>query len=220
MIRDQFALPRSIRSAIHPRPFQASKAATGSRSFFHVTPTRLQWWKQTISEPELLENVPAAHLASFSSNTAAISHLRTSLKARRYAVCPTINSASFVDAGLMPYVERESGEAISNLVERVIKGMEKSLGRHVRTDAEVDAVYKSTFWLLAAKLLQEKRGPRNFITIKLEDIDDVFRRVGLHYGDTNGLPPGGPSWRNAITQAAQTIDQFHLPGWLTFLLMP
>jgi hypothetical protein len=92
-------------------------------------------------------------------------------------------------------------------VERVIREMEKSLGRHVRTYADVNAVYKSTFWLLAAKLLKEKRVP-NFITIDLEDIDDVFRRVGLHYGDTGGLPPGGPSWRDAIAEAARTIDRF------------
>jgi hypothetical protein len=107
----------------------------------------------------------------------------------------------------MPFIERESGEAISALVERVIKGMEKSLGRHVRTDTDVDAVYKSTFWLLAAKVLREKRVP-NFITIKLDDIDDVFRRVGVHYGDTNGLPPGGPLWRDAIREAAETIEKF------------
>ena len=201
----------SIDTTGDPAAAVAGLQALGAPVVFSCRADRLHWWKQTTGEPELLENVPAAHLGNFFKrhrNDFSPSHVFEGKTLRRL---PHQKQLTFVDAGLMPFVERESGEAISALVERVIKGMEKSLGRHVRTNADVDAVYKSTFWLLAAKLLREKRVP-NFITIKLDDIDDVFRRVGLHYGDTDGLPPGGLSWRNAIKEAARTIDAFPRGG--------
>jgi hypothetical protein len=44
--------------------------------------------------------------------------------------------------------------------------------------------------------------------MNLSDIDDVFSRVGRHYGDTAGLPPGGKAWRRAIEQAATTVHEY------------
>jgi hypothetical protein len=190
-----------------PAAAVAGLKTLGSPIVFSCYADKLQWWKQTTGNAELLENIASTHVRNFfdqHKDDFSPTHIFEGKTLRRL---PHQKQLTFVDAGLMPLIERESGEAISALVERVIKAMEKSLGRHVKTNADVDAVYKSTFWLLAAKLLREKRVP-SFITIKLEDIDDVFRRVGLHYGDTEGLPPGGPSWRNAIKEAARTINSF------------
>jgi type I restriction-modification system DNA methylase subunit len=190
-----------------PAPGVAALRALGAPIVFSCHAGKLQWWKQTTTAPELLANIEAANVKRFFDEHRDDLSPQNVFEGKTLRRLPQRKQLSFVDAGLMPQVERESGEAISALVERVIQGMEKSLGRHVKTDADVNAVYKSTFWLLAAKVLREKRVP-NFIMIKLVDIDDVFRRVGLHYGDTNGLPPGGPSWRSAIKEAAQTIESF------------
>lgn len=185
----------------------ASLKPLGAPVIFACHSGRMQWWKQTTGSPEILESIDAGQVKGFFSEHAADFAPANIFEGKTRRRLPGQTQLTFVDAGLMPLVEHESGAELSSLVERVIRGMEKSLGRHIKTGAEVDAVYKSTFWLLAAKVLREKR-VQNFITIKLDDIDDVFRRVGLHYGDTNGLPPGGKSWRAAITEAADTIDGF------------
>ena len=179
----------------------------GAPVVFAYHTATLQWWKQTTGSPHLVESIDASYVSRFfdeHKNDFSPGNIFEGKTRRRL---PGQTQLTFVDAGLMPFVERESGEALSALVEHVIRGMESTLGRHVKSDSDVDAVYKSTFWLLAAKMLREKRVER-FRSIDLKDIDDVFRRVGLHYGDTDGLPPGGRPWRHAIEQAAAAIDQF------------
>lgn len=197
----------SLDASSDPLPAVVALKPLGAPVVFSCHSGKLQWWKQTTGMPQLLENVDSYHVKRFFDEHRDDFSPQNIFEGKTLRRLPHRSQLTFVDAGLMPLVERDSGEAISALVERVIKGMETSLARHVKTDADVDAVYKSTFWLLAAKVLREKRVP-NFVTIKLDNIDDVFRRVGLHYGDTNGLPPGGPSWRNAITEAAETIEKF------------
>lgn len=197
----------SVDLASDPAVAVTALRPSGAPVVFACHAGKLLWWKQTTGAPQLVETIEAAHVKRFFEEHRDDFAPQRIFEGKTFRRLPHRQQLTFVDAGLMPMVERESGEAISALVERVIRGMETSLGRHVRRDADVNAVYKSTFWLLAAKLLREKRVP-NFITIRLDDIDDVFRRVGLHYGDTNGLPPGGHAWRQAIAEAAHSIDDF------------
>lgn len=110
----------------------------------------------------------------------------------------------FVDAGLMPAVERNAGEALHRLVEGAIQDLTTALGGKLRSRKAFEDLYKTVFWLLAAKLLHEKRVDK-FKRIDLTDVDEVFRRVGRHYADIDDLPPGGEAWRPAIDHAAANI---------------
>ncbi|MCY2952979.1 MAG: N-6 DNA methylase [Planctomycetota bacterium] len=110
----------------------------------------------------------------------------------------------FVDAGLMPAVERRNGEALHRLVEDVIQGLANRLRGQLRSQKNFEDLYRTTFWLLAAKLLHDK-GVEKFRKITLTDVDEVFMRVGRHYADVEGYPPGGRAWRPAIEDAAATI---------------
>ena len=107
----------------------------------------------------------------------------------------------------MPLLEKQTGEALSGLVDSVILGIERSLDKSISTKGDVEAAFKSVFWLLAAKILHDKRVP-NFKKLSLKDIDQVFSRVGRHYGDTGDLPPGGRAWRRAIENAAATVQGY------------
>jgi len=171
----------------------------------------MQWWKQTTASPEILANIDAGQVRSFFDKHAQDFSPAMIFEGKTRRRLPGQTQLHFVDVGLMPMVERSAGDDLSRLVERVIHGMEKSLGKHIRTKADIDSVFKSAFWLLAAKMLRDKQ-VKDFKTIKLGEIDDVFRRVGLHYGDTQGLPPGGRAWRASIEVAAATIDQFTYLG--------
>lgn len=117
----------------------------------------------------------------------------------------------FVDAGLMPAVERNAGEALQRLVEGAIQDLTTALGGKLRSRKAFEKLYKTVFWLLAAKLLHEK-GVDKFRRIDLTDVDEVFKRVGRHYADTEDLPPGGRVWRPAIDDVAADIASWDCLG--------
>jgi len=54
-----------------------------------------------------------------------------------------------------------------------------------------------------------------FKNVNLGDIDDVFDRVGKHYGATDNLPPRGKGWHKATAAAAQRIADFENLGNLS-----
>jgi hypothetical protein len=110
----------------------------------------------------------------------------------------------FFDAGLMPAVERRRGEALTRLVERVISGLRGELGARLKSPQAQESVYRTVFWLLAAKILHDKSVP-NFKQINLRDVDEVFDRIGKHHGETGRFPPFGRSGRSAIDAATAQI---------------
>lgn len=183
----------------------------GAPVVFSCHSGKMQWWKQTTVSPEILANIDAGQVRSFFDKHAQDFSPAMIFEGKTRRRLPGQTQLHFVDVGLMPMVERFAGDALSRLVERVIRGMEKSLGKQIRTKADIESVFKSAFWLLAAKMLRDKQ-VKDFKTIRLREVEDVFRRVGLHYGDTQGLPPGGKAWRASIEEAAATIDQFAYLG--------
>ena len=110
----------------------------------------------------------------------------------------------FFDAGLMPAVERKRGEVLTRLVEDVITGLRGELGPKLESRRAQEDVYRTVFWLLAAKILHDKSVP-NFIRIDLKNVDEVFERIRRHHGETRRFPPFGRSGRPAIDAAAERI---------------
>ncbi len=113
----------------------------------------------------------------------------------------------FVDVGLMPALERKTGEALNRLVTQAISTLLDDLGGKVRSRQAREGVYKSVFWMLAAKLLKEKT-VRGFKSLDLNDIGSVFRVVGEHYKEARDYPPGDRTWEPALARVATTIA-----GW-------
>lgn len=178
----------------------------GAPVVFACHDNRLQWWKQTLDLPWLIDTIEAGDVRGFFVEHAQDFAPATIFDGKTRRRLPGQTQLTFIDAGLMPLLEKRTGEALSRLVESVILGIEKMLGK-IETKVDSEAAFKSIFWLLAAKILRDKRVP-NFRSLRLSDIDDVFMRVGRHYGDTGGLPPGGKAWRRAIEQAASTVNRY------------
>ena len=184
---------------------------TGAPVVFACRGDHMEWWKQSTGRPEFKGTVDTRKLNAFFGEHKDDFNPGTVYEAKTRRCLPGQKQLHFVDVGLMPSIERTVAEDLSRLIERVIRDAEQSLGKQATSKRDVEAVFKSAFWLLAAKMLRDKQ-VNNFKTIRLTDVDDVFRRVGRHYGDTNGLPPGGKRWRSAIEGAAATIDQFGFLG--------
>jgi type I restriction-modification system DNA methylase subunit len=124
---------------------------------------------------------------------------------------PAARQLWFVDIGLMPALERRAGETLHRLVEGAIQDLSSELKGQLRGHKAYVDLYKTVFWLLAAKLLHEKR-VENFKRIDLTNVDEVFKRVGNHYADMEDLPPGGQQWRPAIDAVARNVAQWGFLG--------
>ncbi|MFS8070632.1 MAG: class I SAM-dependent DNA methyltransferase, partial [Byssovorax sp.] len=75
---------------------------------------------------------------------------------------------------------------------------------------------KSVFWLLAAKILQDKKVP-GFIQLDLDDLDTVFGRLARHYHSTQPSPVTArdDKRRAALLEAVAGIKRFAHLGLLS-----
>lgn len=201
---------RSACIAVVDAPFAPVDAVTAVRPLgapvvFACHRGNLQWWVQTTGEPRLFEIVSGRSVGNFFRDHRAELSPRTVFEAKTFRRLPGQTQLSFVDAGLMPFVERSEGERLSRCVESAFRDIEKVLGRSLKSASDSDNAIKATFWLLGAKTLRDK-AVDGFKTLDLTDVDDVFERVGRHYGVPGDVPPAGRAWRDATLAAAKRFS--------------
>jgi len=188
-------------------PGQAVEAAgpLGAPVVFACPGGQVQWWKQTTGRPVLQESIDARHVRRFFDCHRKDFRPANIFEGKTLRRLPTRKQLDFVDAGLMPFVERTAGERLGRLVEKALGDIEAELGRKIAGEADARDAIKATFWLLGAKALHDKCVPK-FRALDLSDIDEVFALVGKHYGVPDGLPPRGRRWRAATAAAAARIS--------------
>jgi hypothetical protein len=196
------------------RKAAASCAGLGAPTAIVCGKDALEWWSIAIDGPkdsrifsiDEVDGFFRVHGKELSPESIYSAKMRRSPRGH-----PTQTQLWFVDIGLMPATERRIGETLHRLVVSLIQGLANSLGSKIRVKRDYEDLYKTVFWLLAAKILHEK-GVDRFKRLTLTDIDEVFARVGKHYADVDGLPPGGAPWRQAIEGAASLVAQWGYLG--------
>ena len=115
----------------------------------------------------------------------------------------------FVDAGFLPMVEEEAGQKLTNLVERVVAETKHSLGWGEISEADGRWLLQSIFWLLAAKILQDKMVP-GFVRLDLTEVEDVYDRLAKHYQSESPRPIQISNTRrhDALVAASKDIKAF------------
>jgi hypothetical protein len=187
------------------RTSAARVSMLGAPTVFVCHAEGVDWWAMGPSGPK---GEPRSH--AWSEIGAVMYQERESLLPSRIYASKLRKPGSpgeqlwFFDAGLMPAVEKKRGETLTRLVEDVINGLRNELGARLNERQAQEDVYRTVFWLLAAKILHDKRVPR-FKQISLTDVDEVFDRIGKHHGETGRFPPFGKSGRPAIDAAAERI---------------
>lgn len=177
----------------------------GAPTVFVCQPSSVDVWRLTPAGPSGLRSLSAADVPSFFDEHQADLSPKAIHDAKMRRPIVRLRQMQFVDLGLMSAVERQAGETLHRLVEGAIQELAEALGEKLaRSKTGYEKLYKTVFWLLAAKLLHEKH-VSNFIRIDLTDVDQVFDRVAKHYGSTDNLPPGGKRWRPAIDHVARNI---------------
>lgn len=167
----------------------------------------LDWWQLSITGPREPKTIRASEIEGFFRAQAAQLRPENIYAAKLHRPVPSGVQMQFVDVGLMPALERKAGEALNRLVTQAIRTLMVDLGGKVRARTDYEGVYKTVFWLLAAKLLKEK-AVNGFKSLDLNDIGSVFAVVGRHYKDARDCPPGDRSWRPALARVASSIA-----GW-------
>jgi N-6 DNA Methylase len=192
----------------HAEPSSAVNACKelGAPVLFVTYQGRIQWWTQGVREPMLRASLTEEELPAFfaqhQKQLAPLAPYRAKTRGRfekEYQL-------SFVDVGLVALVEGETGEALSRLIERVIVDATRQLGLKTLTKAAGRKLFQSVFWLLAAKILRDKRVPV-FQDVDLADLDRVLPQVANHYGARLPFISTGPR-RSALEEAARTIALF------------
>lgn len=200
-------------AVIHGQPVGDSDIASlrplGSPLVFACLPDHFQFWTQGASRPAFVRRLTLRELPRFFDKYRENLAPGSIYRAKVWGRLEHRFQLDFVDAGLMPLVEEEAGRKLTELIERVVAGMKRQLGWSDVSDADGRWLLKSTFWLLAAKILQDKEVPR-FVRLDLTDVEEVYRRLANHYNSQNPrpVPVGSRAKREALVAAAERIKGF------------
>jgi hypothetical protein len=171
---------------------------------------RLQLWKPGPNDAECLEaGLTAGQLNGFFAEHEADFAPSRIYEAKTLGRIPGSGRQldRFVDIRLLPFVEQLIGSKLTDAVTAAVAELKGAFGSQELDEARQEWILKSTFRLLAAKILKDKR-VYGFITLDLRNLDDVFQRVQKHYGSKEKVLLGGPRRREALTKAAEVFSGF------------
>ncbi|HKI69100.1 MAG TPA: N-6 DNA methylase, partial [Verrucomicrobiae bacterium] len=178
----------------------------GASLFFVAGDGRWDVWKQTREQPihrqalktSEVENYFRQHRDQFAPGAI--------FRAKSWQRAGEGQQLDFVDADLLLMLERDAGLRLRNLFEHMVATTMDFLRWKSVPEKNEDAHWltKANFWLLAAKLLQDKRVPR-FIKLDLGDVRTVFARVAYHYNPNNPNPPKINCRLRALQEAARLV---------------
>lgn len=180
----------------------------------------LEFWKQRESDAELVEEIAVNKADAYFRSHVSDFKPEAIFRAKTWGRLDHQFQLSFVDAGLMPLVEKETGEKLTELIERVVHNLRRTLHPNVSEVSVSDGhwLLKSAFWLLAAKILRDKEVP-GFKRVDLLNVKDVFAKVARHYhsrnSDSVGIEIRSRKQLNALETAATSIADFSHLGHVT-----
>ncbi len=185
----------------------SSARPLGAPLVFACLPGRYQVWKQGAERPQFFCPLTPSEVPGFFRKHAADLAPDAIYRAKTWARLESTYQLDFVDTGLLPVVEEEAGEKLRSFIERVVSSTREQLGWTQVSDTDGRWLLQATFWLLAAKILQDKDVP-GFVRLDLTDLDTVYDRLSKHYNSKNPrpVPVGGRVRRSALEAAATEIQ--------------
>ena len=180
----------------------------GAPVLFAIHKESIQWWAQGAGRPRLLDCLKPAQLeAFFAAHRVQLAPERL-YRAKTRGRFETGYQLDFVDVGLMPLIEAEIGRKLRDLVEQALEQARAHLAPGEVTGSFPSWLLQTVFWLLAAKILHDKRVP-GFKAQDLTAIDQVLAAVAKHYGaQSHNQLPVPKDRRRALLSAAGVLAQF------------
>src|SRR6266404_3299425 len=190
-----------------PQAEVARARAVGAPLVFASYNSQWQLWTQGADKPRLMESIAPANLENFFTQNRNSLAPDLVYRAKTWARTDKSYQLEFVDVGLMPLIEEEAGRKLSALIERTVIDTKRRLGWEVISDDQGHWLLKSNFWLLAGKILKDKRVGA-FMGLDLEDLDNVFGLVAQHYGAVETVSVGSAFQAEALRESAREISSF------------
>ncbi|MDP2274256.1 MAG: N-6 DNA methylase [Archangium sp.] len=173
----------------------------GAPVVFECSSTSVGWWAQKASGTQLLERIDPLHLPNFFESHRLELSPSAIFRAKIRGRFEAQHQLSFVDYGLLPVLEGESGTQLARLLERAF--LEVRTNSHARRQTMLHAL----FWLLAAKIMKDK-GVIPFTSLDLTDIEQVFPTVSQHYRHPSPAAELTRRELAMISGAARIINDF------------
>jgi type I restriction-modification system DNA methylase subunit len=150
--------------------------ALGAPILFSVGTDDVGVWRVSAdAAPRLLERIPLAALPELFARNSELWRPQAVHRAKSLGQTQIAYQLDFVDLGLVPAIEHEVEEKLDRLLEEVIG--------HLLLDGEADredAVFRTTFRLLAAKILLDRKHPAASLWANAT-VDDVLRGIESYY---------------------------------------
>ena len=153
----------------------------GAPILFICCKKQLQWWTLKSSGVMREDTIPAAEVSSFFNKHKKDFSPESIYRAKNLSRVHSEYQLKFVDQGLMPVLEHEMGDRLAGLIKNMLGALDDELGRPPKDIKLKRWMFQCAFWLLCAKILQDKKVKR-FIRLDLEDMPAVLERVNRHYG--------------------------------------
>jgi hypothetical protein len=178
----------------------------GTPTLFGCHAGQLYWYQHNADATRLLDRIDARHVPNFFEEHRQQFAPSRIYQAKTSAKFIASRQLDFVDVGLMPLLEQASGERLGRMVESLVRAVHEALPDSRPSQAFARWLFQSVFWLLAARLLRDKRVP-SFKTVDVSDPADVFDRVARHY---NARAPqmASAAERRALAAAARFAAGF------------
>ncbi len=200
-----------------PTGFAVTDAETfrglGAPTLFACSGNRMFWFQHEVGGSRLLDTIESRHLPNFFDERRAEFAPQRIYRAKTSAKFDAGRQLDFVDFGLMPILERETGQRLGEMVESLLSVVHESMPDTKPSKQFARWLFQSAFWLLAARLLRDKSVP-SFKNVNVGDPDDVFDRVARHYG-ANAPVISSAKERAAIAAAASRAAAFPSLGNVT-----
>lgn len=184
----------------------ASLRSIAAPVVFVVRPNGLEWWQQGESPRQIGVVIPPDNVPGFFVRHRDDFAPDAIYRAKTWARFDVQYQRTFVDLGLMPLVENQIGARLQDLIVNNVQTLKEILRWDTLSDRQGAWLLKSVFWLVAAKILGDKKVAR-FGDLNLTNVEEVLNSVGEHCG-AQSIAVGGKDRREALTEVAGRIAAF------------
>lgn len=130
---------------------------------------------------------------------------RAIFRAKTLAQLDKDSQLEFVDFAAFRRIEADAGANLTRLIHEMVAATRESLGWPAKLDErKAQWIARANFWLLAGRILHDKKVPGFVRSVDPSEITDVFRRVRKHYSDRS-QPDELPKSRIKALQTAAAI---------------
>lgn len=155
----------------------SERRALGAPILFSIGQRDVGVWRVGAQgAPRLLERVSLEALPELFRRNAERWRPQSMHRAKSLAQAQTAYQLDFVDLGLLPVIEHEVEDKLDRLLRQVVEELMAGLG-----SATEEAVFRTTFRLLAAKILLDREHPAAE-TWRETPVTKVLEGIGSYYG--------------------------------------